>query len=72
LFPDQVFTGAAFYQTVETGYSTSAQIASQLAGTCQFCQIFGVPLPLNLNSRYGSPNVWQLSRNIRLGVSFSF
>jgi hypothetical protein len=72
LFPDQVFTGAAFYQTVETGYSTSAQIASQLAGTCQFCQIFGVPLPLNLNSRYGEPNVWQLSRNIRLGVSFSF
>jgi hypothetical protein len=24
------------------------------------------------NSQYGQPNLWQLSRNLRLGVTFAF
>ncbi len=57
LFPFQIFNGASFYQTVETGYN--AQAAATAAGTL-------------LNSHYGSPNLWQLSRNIRLGAQFTF
>jgi hypothetical protein len=72
LFPFQVFTGAAFYQQLETGYNPQAEINSQLNGTCVFCGLFGAPLPILKNSQYGQPNLWQLSRNIRLGVTFSF
>ena len=72
LFPFEVFTGAAFYQTVEKGYDPQNEINAQANGTCVFCQIFGQPLPFIKNSQYGQPNLWQLSRNIRLGVSFSF
>jgi hypothetical protein len=57
LFPFQIFNGASFYQTVETGYN--AQAASTAAG-------------MILNSQYGQPNLWQTSRTMRLGVQFTF
>ncbi len=76
LFPFDPFlpgtSGAAFYQEVETGYNPQNQLNAQLAGTCNACQAFGVPLPVIKDSRYGQPNLWQLSRNIRLGVQFTF
>jgi hypothetical protein len=62
LFPFQIFNGAAFYQTTETGYDPQTVINSQ-NGTN-----FQVPL----NSLYGRPNLWQLSRTIRLGATFTF
>jgi hypothetical protein len=57
LFPLQIFGGASFYQQVETGYN--AQTATTNANVV-------------LNSLYGRPNLWQLSRNIRLGATFTF
>jgi hypothetical protein len=57
LFPFQIFTGAAYYQTVETGYNAQQQITN--AGVIQ-------------NSLYGKPNLWQISRTIRLGAQFTF
>jgi hypothetical protein len=57
LFQGAIFGGAAFYQQVETGYNAQAAITAS-----------GVPL----NSHYGTPNLWQASRNIRLGASFTF
>jgi hypothetical protein len=51
------FNGAAFYQAAMTGYD--AQAASTTSG-------------LLLNSHYGQPNLWQQSRNIRLGATFTF
>jgi len=52
-----VFGGAAFYQAAETGYNVQNGITAA---------------PFVLASRYGQPNLWQLSRNIRLGVKFTF
>ncbi len=57
LFPGQITGGAKFYQTVEEGYSPQQQITSS---------------NMILNSLYGKPNLWQLSRNIRLGAQFSW
>jgi hypothetical protein len=57
LFDGGIFGGAAFYQQVETGYNAQAAIA-------------GSSVPLN--SQYGQPNLWQISRKIRLGVQFTF
>lgn len=57
LFPFQVFNGAAFYKQIEGGYN--AQTAFTNGGVI-------------LNSQYGKPNLWQLSRGMRLGVNFSF
>jgi hypothetical protein len=57
LFPFQIFTGAAFYQTVETGYNVQQQVTN--AGVIQ-------------NSLYGKPNLWQVSRTIRVGAQFTF
>ncbi len=52
-----VSNGAAFYQAAETGYNAqAAATASQLI----------------LNSHYGSANLWQASRTIRLGAQFTF
>jgi carboxypeptidase family protein len=70
LFPYEILDGAAFYQKVETGYDPQAQIDSQSAGTCVYCQIFGTTLPVVKNSLYGLPNQWQLSRKIRIGATF--
>ena len=75
LFPFEAFNGAAFYQKIETGYDPQAEINAQANGTCFACVAFfstPTPLPLIKNSQYGQPNLWQLSRNIRLGVSFTF
>jgi hypothetical protein len=55
--PCNITNGAAFYQAAETGYN--AQAATVASG-------------ITLNSHYGSPNLWQISRNIRLGVQFTF
>jgi len=52
-----IYDGAAFYQAAETGYNPQATATSS-----------GVVL----NSHYGSPNLWQTSRNIRLGATFTF
>jgi len=57
LFQYGIFGGAAFYQQVETGYNAQAAITAS-----------GVPL----NSHYGTPNLWQISRNIRVGAQFTF
>ena len=55
--PFAIFSGAASYQLLEGGYDPVAQVN----GT-GFIK----------NSQFGMPNLWQLSRNIRLGVSFTF
>jgi hypothetical protein len=55
--PCNVFDGAAFYQAAETGYDPQAAATSN---------------HVILNSHYGSPNLWQASRNIRLGAQFTF
>jgi hypothetical protein len=57
LFPFQIFNGAASYQLLESGYNPQTEATS--AGLLK-------------NSQYGQPNIWQLSRNMRLGVSFTF
>ena len=60
--PASIFSGAAWYQQVETGYNPQTWINGN-----------GGAVPaVTLNSHYGSPNLWQLSRNIRLGASFTF
>jgi len=55
--PCSSFSGAASYQAFENGYNPVT--ASTNGGLIK-------------NSQYGMPNLWQLSRNIRLGVSFTF
>ncbi len=55
--PCFILNGADFYQAAETGYN--AQATANAAG-------------LLLNSHYGSPNLFQISRNIRLGATFTF
>ncbi len=82
LFPYEVavagIDGAQFYQKVETGYNPQAEINSQAAGTCSACVLFnggtspGIPLPVVKSSLYGQPNLWQISRHIRLGATFTW
>jgi hypothetical protein len=57
LFPFEIFGGASFYKKLESGYN--AQAAVTAAGLIR-------------DSNYGKPNLWQLSRNLRLGVKFTF
>ena len=52
-----ISSGAKFYQTVEEGYNPQQQITNA---------------KMILNSLYGQPNLWQLSRNIRLGATFTW
>ena len=52
-----LFDGAAFYQAAETGYNPQAAATAN---------------NVVLNSHYGWPNLWQASRNIRLGAQFTF
>jgi hypothetical protein len=52
-----IFGGAPFYQQVETGYDPQAAITASV-----------VPL----HSQYGTPNQWQISRNLRLAVRFNW
>jgi hypothetical protein len=58
ILPGSIFGGAPSYQLVESGYN--AQDAVNTAGG--FIR----------NSQYGQANLWQLSRNLRLGVTFAF
>jgi hypothetical protein len=60
--PCSVFSGAAFYQAAETGYN--AQAAANGNGN----PAKGVVL----NGEYGQPNLWQISRHIRLGATFTW
>jgi hypothetical protein len=62
LFQGQIYNGAAFYQEVETGYNPQATVNAQN----------GTGNQVVLNSHYGMPNIWQVSRKIRLGVQFTF
>jgi hypothetical protein len=52
--------GAPFYQAAENGYNIQSGLAGVNSG--QFI----------LGSNYGTPNLWQQSRKIRLGVRFTF
>jgi hypothetical protein len=52
-----IFGGAPFYQQVETGYDPQAAITASV-----------VPL----HSQYGTPNQWQISRNLRLAAKFTW
>jgi hypothetical protein len=78
IFPFGAFFGAQSYQLLESPYNPQAQIAAQLNGTCFTCQQFappggpGIPFGFTKNTQYGQPNLWQLSRNLRLGVNFTF
>jgi hypothetical protein len=56
--------GAAFYSAAEHPYDVQALLnnAPTTAGTG----------PITLNSQYGKPYLFQLSRNIRLGLKFTF
>jgi hypothetical protein len=58
LFPGAIFSGASSYQVLESGYNPQATVNAS-SGFIK-------------DSQYGQPNLWQLSRNIRLGVNFSF
>ncbi|HET9309565.1 MAG TPA: TonB-dependent receptor [Candidatus Sulfotelmatobacter sp.] len=54
--------GAGFYQQVETGYNPQTVISTG--------QPLGIPIPLN--AQYGQPNQWQITRNLRLAVKFTW
>lgn len=71
IFTDQIFTGASFYKTVETGYDPQAVINAQGASCAPNLGITR-PCPFIQNSQYGLPNVWQLSRNFRIAAKFTF
>jgi len=59
LFPNgfNIHQGAAFYQAAETGYN----VQSSAIGS-----------GLQVNSLYGQPNLWQISRAVRFGATFTF
>src|SRR5579864_2179737 len=64
-----IFNGASFYQQFETGYNPqtlmNAQAQSCFAGA-------GFTCPVVLNSAYGQPNQWQISRSFRLAAKFTW
>ena len=60
-FQYQIFTGAAFYHQVETGYVPQTVINSQ-----------ATTFPIPLHSAYGLPNQWQFSRNMRVAVKYTW
>jgi hypothetical protein len=62
IFRNSIFGGASAYQLLESGYDPTTALNANLGNSHNFIQ----------NSEYGRPNLWQLSRNIRLGVTFSF
>jgi len=53
----EIFTGAAFYQQFETGYNPQAVITGS---------------KVVLNSAYGQPNQWQISRSFRIAAKFTW
>jgi hypothetical protein len=52
-----ILNGGAFYQAAETGYNAVGDFNNSGAV---------------LSNLYGKPNLWQISRNIRVGVQFTF
>jgi len=62
LFEYGIFSGASFYQQVETGYNPQTVISQGLP--------YGIPVPMH--SAYGRPNEWQLSRRLRVAASFTW
>ncbi len=76
--PVNLSSGAALYQTLMSGYNPATWIDG-IPGTPAGCGVTGAPkctiLPIPSvvqSSWYGKPEQYQLLRNIRLGVSFTF
>ena len=69
-----LFDGPAFYSAVEHPYDFAASLNS--APTSSTCPTKTDPTsvcgPITVNSQYGKPYLFQLSRNIRLGLRFTF
>jgi hypothetical protein len=64
----------AVYQTLMSGYNPQQWIdgvAAAPAGCAKNCTTAAIPL-VTRSSQYGQPNQYQLLRNMRLGVSFTF
>jgi len=57
-----LFSGAALYQTLESGYNPQQWINGNNGAT----------RPVIKSSWYGQPQQYQLLRGIRLGVNFTF
>jgi hypothetical protein len=83
--PVGLFSGAALYQTLESGYNPQ-QFVNGVPGTpagctnsgftssgapAPVCTIQAIPRVIK-SSWYGLPEQYQLLRNIRLGVTFTF
>jgi hypothetical protein len=64
-----IFNGASFYQQFETPYDPQALINAQ-AQSC-FAGA-GFACPVVLNSAYGQPNQWQISRSFRVSARFTW
>jgi hypothetical protein len=65
--PISLADGAALYQTLESGYNPQQWI-NGVAATSTTKAI----TPVTQSSWYGKPNQYQILRNMRLGVSFTF
>jgi hypothetical protein len=62
-----IFDGAAFYSAAEHPYD----LASLLNSAPTTAAVSGTG-PATINSQYAKPILFQLSRNIRLGLRFTF
>ena len=69
-----IFDGAAFYSAAEHPYDLAPLLNS--APTSPFCPTTSNPTgvcgTITVNGQYGKPILFQLSRNIRLGLRFTF
>jgi hypothetical protein len=61
-----LFNGPSFYYTVEHPYNLSAAMNSSLSNAVE------PGGPITVNSQYGKPFLFQIGRNIRLGLRFTF
>lgn len=62
-----LFNGIDFYNSVTHPYNVSSILNSSLQPFST-----GKSLPVTINSQYGQPFYYQLARNIRLGIKFTF
>ena len=63
--------GALLYQTLEEGYNPQAWVSAP--GSAKACNGVACTLPLTVkSSQYGQPVQYQLLRNMRLGLTFTF
>jgi hypothetical protein len=65
--PINLAAGAVLYKTLMGGYNPQQWINGVAATSST-----GAIPPVTLSSQYGQPNQYQLLRNMRLGVSFTF